>query len=98
MRSQYDKSIPCNASRISRYWILQDGGLIMTSCFCTKTYQCLSCESKSNRKETAPSNRKVAQCGTRAGYNRHLKQGEPTCDDCKAAQSAAVSKWKQKVA
>jgi hypothetical protein len=67
----------------------------MADCVCFKTYQCLSCEDKLNRKTRVASNRKVAQCGTRAGYNRHLKQGEPTCAECKAAQTAAVIKWKQ---
>ena len=67
----------------------------MAECFCTKTYQCLSCESKANRITVAILTRKIAQCGTRAGYNRHLKSGEPTCEDCKAAQTAAVLRWKR---
>ena len=70
----------------------------MADCFCTKTYQCLSCESQANRKVAAPSNRKVAQCGTRAGYNRHLKMGEPTCTDCKAAQTESVKKHQREKA
>lgn len=27
----------------------------------------------------------AAKCGTPSGYSRHLKQGEPRCDACKAA-------------
>ena len=64
-------------------------------CFCFRNYQCLACESKINRKVVTVSTRKIAQCGTRAGYNRHLKLKEPTCAECKAAQSAGVVKWKQ---
>lgn len=26
-------------------------------------------------------------CGTRAGYIRHVKAGEPACDDCRAAHT-----------
>lgn len=30
-----------------------------------------------------------SQCGTSSGaYRRHLRRGEPPCDDCKAAESA----------
>ena len=64
-------------------------------CLCFRSYQCLTCESKSNRKVVTVSARKIAQCGTRAGYNRHLKLKEPTCAECKAAQSAAVIRWKR---
>lgn len=64
-------------------------------CFCSKRYQCLACERKLNTKAERESQRKVAQCGTRAGYNRHLKLKEPTCADCKAAQSQAVLRWKR---
>lgn len=31
---------------------------------------------------------RVARCGTRSGYNRHLDRGEPTCVDCRAANAA----------
>ena len=67
------------------------------SCLCFRNYQCLACEAGVKR-ASAPrtSNRKVAECGTRAGYNRHLKQGEPTCPDCKAAQTAGVIAYKKK--
>lgn len=35
--------------------------------------------------------RQPAVCGTESGYQRHRKQfGEPACDACKAAHSAAV--------
>ena len=27
----------------------------------------------------------MSACGTVAGYSRHVRSGEPTCDDCKAA-------------
>jgi len=42
--------------------------------------------------------RKVAQCGTRAGYNRHLKMKESTCQACKDAQKEAVMRWKREKA
>lgn len=75
----------------------------MNDCFCTKTYKCLGCERQEERKQAIAEgrklNRKVAQCGTRAGYNRHLKLKEPTCPECKAAQSASVSAhYRNKVA
>jgi hypothetical protein len=64
-------------------------------CFCSKTYQCLACEKAERAQRVViprpPSNpRKVAQCGTRAGYNKHLRLGEVTCDDCRQAQTVAV--------
>jgi len=37
-------------------------------------------------------NRPVASCGTRGGYNRHLKLKEPTCEPCKVAQRIAAAK------
>ena len=71
----------------------------MKDCFCTKTYQCLACERGEQRKQAIAEGRKierkVAQCGTRAGYNRHLRQGEATCDACKAAQLEAVLAYKR---
>lgn len=74
----------------------------MKDCFCTKNYQCLSCEYAEDRKLAIAENRaltrKVAQCGTRAGYNRHLKMGEFTCQECKDAQKAAVQQWKREKA
>lgn len=67
------------------------------TCLCFRNYQCLACEA-GVRRAAAPriSNRKVAECGTRAGYNRHIKQGEPTCTECKAAQTAGVIAHKKK--
>jgi hypothetical protein len=71
----------------------------MNDCFCTKTYQCLSCENLEIRAQAIAENRaltrKVAECGTRAGYNRHLKLKEPTCQLCKDAQTKAVIRWKR---
>ena len=63
-------------------------------CLCFRNYKCLSCEYQEDRAIT----RKIAQCGTRAGYNRHLKLGEPTCQDCKDAQKIAVQQWKREKA
>ena len=71
----------------------------MSNCLCFRNYQCLACEAgelRASRPRT--SNRKVAECGTRAGYARHLKQGEPTCPECKAAQTAAVIRYKKEKA
>lgn len=68
----------------------------MKDCFCFRNYVCLGCEDATKPKTKRASSRPVAQCGTRAGYNRHLKNGEPTCADCKRAQVEAVQKWKAK--
>jgi len=69
----------------------------MSQCLCFRNYQCLSCEAGiKQRVPRSTANRKVAECGTRAGYSRHLKQGEPTCTACKAAQTAAVIAYKKK--
>ena len=70
----------------------------MSDCFCTATYQCLACEKASKpvvRVQKAPraSIRPVAVCGTRAGYNRHRRLKEATCQECRAAQTASVRKW-----
>jgi len=75
----------------------------MSNCMCWKTYQCLSCEAKANRPVTEGTQpkvaqRKIAQCGTRAGYSRHLNMGEPTCPDCRAAQSEAVKRYNREKA
>lgn len=37
---------------------------------------------------------RVARCGTRSGYNKHLDLGEPTCDECRAANAAHVAAYK----
>ncbi len=29
---------------------------------------------------------KIAECGTRTGYSRHIRLGEPSCDPCKASR------------
>lgn len=71
----------------------------MSDCFCFRKYVCLTCEKKANSPVIAvrtSTNRAVAACGTRAGYNRHLKQGEPTCQPCKTAQLEGVQEWKRK--
>ena len=74
----------------------------MNDCFCTKTYQCLSCEAEIACKQAIAEgktlNRKVAQCGTRAGYKRHLNLEEPTCQECKDAQKAGVQRWQREKA
>jgi 5-methylcytosine-specific restriction endonuclease McrA len=36
---------------------------------------------------------KIAQCGTRSGYNRHIRLKEKTCDLCKKANREWVSNW-----
>ena len=65
----------------------------MSNCFCTKTYQCLRCEKAVERKLQSLANRRQASCGTRGGYNRHLRLKEPTCNDCRAAQKVSVQQW-----
>lgn len=32
--------------------------------------------------------RKVAECGTRSGYNKHARLGESSCENCKAANAS----------
>lgn len=69
----------------------------MADCFCFRKYVCLACERKANGEAVVRiSNRPQASCGTRAGYNRHLKMKEETCADCKAAQLEAVQEWKRR--
>lgn len=70
----------------------------MSDCFCFRKYVCLACEKKANGPVSVvrSANRPEAACGTRAGYNRHLKMGEPTCAECKAAQLAGVQEWKRR--
>ena len=70
----------------------------MSDCFCTPRYQCLACEKAERQPRVAAPKRtsgirKVAQCGTRAGYNKHLRLKEPTCAECKQAQNKAVQGW-----
>ena len=74
---------------------------MMSNCFCFRKYQCLSCERNVNRiarqgNVVSKSVRVEAQCGTRAGYNRHLRLKESTCVECRAAQTAAVIEAKRK--
>ena len=38
--------------------------------------------------------REPAQCGTDSGYRRHLRNGEPICDECRAAHSAALRAYR----
>jgi hypothetical protein len=40
--------------------------------------------------------RQAAVCGTRAGYNAHRRRNEPTCADCKRAQTHSVIDYKKK--
>lgn len=35
-----------------------------------------------------------ARCGTPAGYDRHLRRGEPTCENCRAAQARRLADWR----
>jgi len=44
----------------------------------------------------AKSPRKVAECGTAAGYQRHRAKKEETCAPCKAANTAARKAWAEK--
>ena len=66
---------------------------------CTKTYQCLACEKgerivkRAERTVRISKPRPVAVCGTRAGYNKHLRLGEPTCDLCRVAQKIVIQRW-----
>lgn len=75
----------------------------MSDCACWKTYKCLACE-KAERASTiiirrterrTPKPRKEAQCGTRAGYNKHRRLGEITCEACREAQNIAVQRYQK---
>ena len=35
----------------------------------------------------------LAPCGTRSAYNRHLRYGEPTCEECRKAHSEHIRNW-----
>ena len=75
----------------------------MSDCFCTKTYKCLTCEKGERalivpKPKRIPKPRKIAQCGTRAGYGRHLNRGEVTCPACRKAQTEYVLEAKRKKA
>ena len=72
----------------------------MSDCFCKKTYQCLACERAENKPQLITERRqktirKEAQCGTRAGYNKHLRLSEPTCESCREAQKVAVQRYQR---
>ena len=64
----------------------------MSNCFCFRNYKCLSCERAENATDQK-AERKVSECGTRAGYNRHLRMKEPTCDLCRHAQTESVKEF-----
>ena len=74
----------------------------MNDCICFKNYKCLACERDEERKQAIAEgrklNRKVAACGTRAGYNRHLKFKEPTCQAWKDAHKESVQQWQREKA
>jgi hypothetical protein len=42
-----------------------------------------------------PKSQRVAQCGTRSGYNRHRRLGEDACADCLAAASKYQAAYAQ---
>lgn len=56
-------------------------------------------EEKAKIQESIPKikgrGRKVAQCGTRSGYNAHLRKKEPTCQACKEAHTKSVIEFNQ---
>ena len=71
-----------------------------TDCWCTPKYVCLSCEKAEKgttiiRRRRPSEIRKVAVCGTRAGYNKHLRLGEPTCAECRQAHTTSVKNFKK---
>jgi WhiB family redox-sensing transcriptional regulator len=43
-----------------------------------------------------PSKRKLAECGTAGGYQRHLRNKETPCDPCKVAKSEAMKAYWQR--
>jgi hypothetical protein len=38
----------------------------------------------------------AAPCGTDGGYQRHVKEGSETCDDCRDAHRRAMAAFRQK--
>lgn len=38
-------------------------------------------------------NRRLAKCGTRSAYNRHLRYKETPCDKCRAVNLATHKQW-----
>jgi hypothetical protein len=49
---------------------------------------CAAVRTRLIREERVP-----APCGTNAGYQRHLRRGEPTCADCRATHSARMKAY-----
>lgn len=39
--------------------------------------------------ETRRHKEPIAKCGTTGGYSRHKRRGEPVCDECRDANTAA---------
>lgn len=40
--------------------------------------------------------RRVAECGTNAGYASHGRDGEEACDECKAAHAVYTARWSKR--
>lgn len=38
----------------------------------------------------------MAQCGTYAGYQEHVRYGQPTCDECRSAARAYMREYRSK--
>ena len=74
------------------------------TCQCWKSYTCLLCEDISNglvkvvegKVYSRITNRVTAVCGTRAGYNKHRREGEQACEECKSAQNEAVKNYNKR--
>lgn len=47
-----------------------------------------------NNHHTRPED--LEPCGTTAAYRRHLRHGNPPCDDCKAANAEASRNYKER--
>lgn len=43
----------------------------------------------------APKRRLPQGCGTNAGYQRHIEQGAPPCDDCRQARREYQAQWRR---
>ena len=38
----------------------------------------------------------VIKCGTRAGWNKHMRLNEPVCDDCQYANTLYARDWRRR--
>lgn len=47
------------------------------------------------RRDYGMSERRSTECGTEGGYQRHWREGEPACTECRAAHAAHVVAYRR---